>query len=101
MLLEGTLCFTSGLLFVYQVPAEVQVVAERYCKKRKSCRRTDEDIPLEQYSTFCKRSSPEDFHKAGKERAEAEVASLLELVMNMPDGPQKTHFLKRVNICAV
>ena len=26
----------------------------------------------------------------------AEVASLYEYVMKLPDGPQKTHFLKRV-----
>ena len=55
------------------------------------------DIPLELYTTSCKRACPEEFHSAGKERALAEVASLYEYVQKMPDGPQKTHFLKRVS----
>ncbi len=56
----------------------------------------DEDIPLEMYSTSCKRVSPEDFHTQGKEQALAEVAALYEFVQKMPEGPQKSHFLKRV-----
>ena len=55
------------------------------------------DVPLELYTTSCKRVCPEEFHSVGKERALAEVASLYEYVQKLPDGPQKTHFLKRVS----
>ncbi len=60
----------------------------------------DEDIPLEMYTTSCKRACPEDFHTQGKDRATAELAALYEVVRKMPDGPQKTHFLKRVGYIA-
>ena len=96
----------------FQVPVEVQVVAERYSKKRR-CNRgfkgdmdthvpgpkageDDDDVVMDMYTTCCKRECIEDFHKEGQERAVSEVAQLVELIKNMPDGPQKTHFLKRV-----
>lgn len=95
-----------------QVPPEVQVVAERYCRKRSRKDRTkklssvgedegegeedEESLPIDLYTTSCKRARVETFHDAGKENAMDEVAKLYELVKNMPDGPQKTHFMKRV-----
>ena len=54
-----------------------------------------EDLPL--YTTYCSRVSEEEFHSVGQDRALAEVAALLETVQKMPDGPQKTHFLKMVS----
>ena len=51
---------------------------------------------MEMYSTFCQRTAVDDFHAEGQQRALAEIASLLEVVQKMPDGPQKTHFMKRV-----
>jgi len=103
------------------VPAEVQVVAERYCRKKSRTQvgikgaekggkalfgfisvltyfRQNEDIPLDMCTTHCKQICPDDFHAAGKERALAEISSLYEYVQKMPDGPQKAHFLKRVSI---
>ncbi len=87
-------------------------MAERYCKKKS--RRNQliksgggevggglpdeekESVPIDVYSTSCKRECVETFHEAGKERAVDEVAQLYELVKNMPEGPQKAHFMKRV-----
>lgn len=103
------------------MPTEVQVVAERYCRKKnrtqvgirraeRDCKalfgfisvltyfRQNEDIPLDMCTTYCKQVCTDDFHAAGKERALAEISSLYEYVQKMPDGPQKTHFLKRVSI---
>ena len=58
----------------------------------------EEDVPVEMYSTCCQRAAdPDDFHASGQARALAEVASLFEMVQKMPDGPQKTHFMKRVS----
>ena len=92
-----------------QVPVEVQVVAERYCIKKRRCNITSQqrfkedvestnvdDVAMDMYTTCCKRECLEEFHKAGQERASAEVAQLMEFIQNMPDGTQKTHFLKRV-----
>lgn len=90
------------------MPTEVQVVAERYLK-RKRTRTSDsidsldeieseESVAIEIYSTACQRESSETFHQSGQEKAATEVAALYEIVRNMPDGPQKTHFLKRVSI---
>ena len=84
---------------------EVQVVAERYCRKKRDIlgsrhgdtgSEVDEDVAMDMYSTCCKRECIEDFHKAGQDRASAEVAQLKDFIMRMPDGPQKAHFLKRV-----
>ena len=104
------------------MPAEVQVVAERYCRKKSRTQvgmrgqkrvvikplfsfnsvltyfHQNEDIPLDMCTTHCKQICPDDFHTAGKERALAEISSLYEYVQKMPDGPQKAHFLKRVSI---
>jgi len=57
-----------------------------------------EDVALDMCTTYCKRVCPDNFHAAGKEKALAEISSLYEYVQKMPDGPQKTHFLKRVSI---
>lgn len=90
------------------------MVAERYCKKKRLRNAnkstssgsldldTEEeemakDVVLDVYSTSCKRQCVETFHEDGKERAMDEVAKLYELVKNMPDGPQKAHFMKRVS----
>ena len=88
---------------------EVQAVAERYCRKKRSCNISgghefkstsssegDDDIVMDMYVTCCKRESVEDFHKEGQERAVAEVAQLINFIQSMPDGPQKVHFMKRV-----
>ncbi len=112
-------------LFYCQVPPEVQVVAERYCRKRsrkqqlnKSSGSADliedqvdgegskgeqqgeeeeeEDVAIDLYSSSCKRECLETFHEAGKDKAMDEVAKLYEMVKNMPEGPQKAHFMKRV-----
>ena len=83
-------------------------MADRYCKRKRTYNTTgghgskestklhDDDIVMDMYTTCCKRECIEDFHKAGQERATAEVAQLDEFIHNMPDGPQKAHFLKRV-----
>jgi len=108
------------LIPLAQVPAEVQVVADRYLKKlnRKRDRMSasvssrdsidgivgssevhrleEEDLVIDQYSTSCKRQCAEGFHESGKEQATDELAKLYEFVKNMPDGPQKNHFLKKV-----
>lgn len=103
-----------------QVPSEVQVVAERYCRKRskknsmkmssynssigeweeeqEEGEEEAEDVALDLYSTCCKRECVETFHETGKDNAMDEVAKLYELVKNMPGGPQKAHFMKRVSI---
>lgn len=94
------------------------MVAERYCRKRSkkshpkmsstitthsSMIQEEEgegeegDVPLDLYATSCKRECVETFHDTGKEKAMDEVAKLYELVRNMPDGPQKAHFMKRVS----
>ena len=86
------------------------MVAERYCKKKlrrklknsssmPSIARSidDEDLPIDLYSTSCKRQCVETFHESGQECAMEEVAKLYKIVQDMPDGPQKTHFLKRVS----
>jgi hypothetical protein len=99
------------------VPPEVHVVAERYCRKRSRKNRLkmssynssigeweedageeeeEEEVVLDLYSTCCKRQCVETFHETGQENAMDEVAKLYELVKNMPDGPQKAHFMKRV-----
>ena len=70
------------------------MVAERYCKKREMTQ--EEDIALDMCNTYCQQESSVDFHKAGQERAMTEVAALYEAVKNMPDGPQKSLFLKKV-----
>lgn len=57
----------------------------------------EEDVALDVYSTCCKRECVETFHDTGKETAMDEVAKLYELVKNMPEGPQKAHFMKRVS----
>lgn len=57
----------------------------------------EEDVTIDIYSTCCKRECVEAFHESGKEKAMDEVAKLYELVKNMPDGPQKAHFMKRVS----
>lgn len=87
------------------MPVEVQVVAERYSKKRR-CISGDidtcglnvgnSDAVMDMYTTCCKRECIEDFHRAGQERATSEVAQLIEFIQNMPAGPQKTYFLKKV-----
>ena len=56
----------------------------------------EEDVVIDVYSSSCKRECLETFHETGKERAMDEVAKLYEMVKNMPDGPQKAHFMKRV-----
>ena len=56
----------------------------------------DDDLVIDQYSTSCKRQCVEDFHENGKEQATDELAKLYEFVKNMPEGPQKNHFLKKV-----
>lgn len=84
-------------------------MAERYCKKRKSRRAllgsTEsldtvdsgvDSIAIDMYTTSCQRKSADTFHQNGQDNAVAELASLYEVVQKMPDGPQKTHFLKRV-----
>ena len=107
------------LVLLTQVPPEVQVVAERYCRKKgrrnqfnKSSgsaelledqvdgvdeKQEEEDVAIDLYSSSCKRECLETFHEDGKGRAMDEVAKLYELVKNMPDGPQKAHFMKRVS----
>ena len=91
---------------------EVQAVAERYCSKKRSCSisgghgfkggenssssKVGNDDVIDMYITCCKRECIEDFHKEGQERAVAEVAQLMKFIHNMPDGPQKAHFMKRV-----
>ena len=98
----------------------MQMVAERYCCRKRSRRNQskissgkeesfdeldgeeeeeeeEEDVALDLYSTSCKRECVETFHDQGKERAMDEVAKLYELVKNMPEGPQKAHFMKRVS----
>ena len=84
---------------------EVQVVADRYCRKKRcisgvkhdvSSSVVDDDVAMDMYSTCCKRECVEDFHKSGQDRAAAEIAQLKDFIMKMPDGPQKAHFLKRV-----
>ena len=56
----------------------------------------EEELVLDLVSTSCKRECVETFHETGKQTAMDEVAKLYELVKNMPDGPQKAHFMKRV-----
>lgn len=107
------------LLFEYQVPSEVQVVADRYCKKRsrrgekKSAsaysvvdavdggvqegEEEDGDLVIDVYSTSCKRQCLTNYHENGKNQAMDEVAKLYEIVKNMPEGPQKVQFMKRVS----
>lgn len=96
------------------------MVAERYSRKRlrESQRESrgeggegegeeeeqGEGTPaIDMYTTSCKRECLENFHESGKDRAMDEVAKLYELVKNMPDGPQKAHFLKRVSlpVCSI
>ncbi len=85
------------------------MVAERYLK-RKRTRTTesvdsldtideDQSVAIDIYSTACQREDSEAFHQTGQDNASAEVDALYEIVRNMPDGPQKTHFLKRVSVC--
>lgn len=86
----------------------MQVIAERYCiKKKKECTvsassesldSTDSvnSIAIDVYSTSCQREAVDSFHQNGQDNATAELASLYEVVQKMPDGPQKSHFLKRV-----
>ena len=57
----------------------------------------EEDVAIDLYTSSCKRECVETFHETGKERAMDEVAKLYEMVKNMPDGPQKVHFMKRVS----
>ena len=52
-------------------------------------------------STSCQQESSANFHTTGQERAANELAALYEAVKNMPDGPQKTHFLKKVCVALV
>ncbi len=59
----------------------------------------EEELVIDVYSTSCKRQCVDNFHDAGKERAMDEVAKLFALVKNMPDGPQKAHFMKKVSLC--
>ncbi|CAI7993300.1 Rho GTPase-activating protein 19 [Geodia barretti] len=80
-------------LEIFEVPHEVQVVAERYCKKRDTTQ--EEDIALDMCSTYCQQECSDDFHAAGQQRAMTEMAALYEAVKNMPDGPQKSLFLKK------
>ena len=49
-------------------------------------------------STYCHQESSDNFHAAGQERATTEVAALYEAIKNMPDGPQKALFLKKVRV---
>lgn len=114
------MCFPGFMTLVSpQVPPEVHVVAERYCRKRSKRKRLkmssynssigeweedeeeEEDVTLDLYSTCCKRECVEAYHETGKENAMDEVAKLYELVKDMPDGPQKAHFMKRVCITSM
>ncbi len=88
----------------------MQVVAERYLQRKRT--RTsdsidsldaidgDDSVAIDIYSTACQRTDLETFHHKGQDNATTEVDALYEIVKNMPDGPQKTHFLKRVSVCA-
>ena len=95
------------------------MVADRYCKKRSKKREKisnsalslvgkvdsevnkieeeEEEIVIDAYSTSCKRQCSEKYHENGKDQATDEVAKLYEIVKNMPEGPQKTHFMKKVS----
>ena len=115
--------FALLFVFVYfeQVPPEVQVVADRYFKKltkrrdkmsasmasgdfvdgmaKESAAESEDgdgELVIDVYSTSCKRQCVDNYHETGREQAMDEVAKLYELVKSMPDGPQKTHFMKRV-----
>lgn len=61
-------------------------------------REGEEDVVIDVYASSCKRERVETFHESGKERAMDEVAKLYEMVKNMPEGPQKAHFMKRVSL---
>lgn len=76
----------------FEVPSEVHVVAERYCKKTRS---GEADIPFDMYRTSCQRMDVGSFHEEGMQNADAEVKALRAYVEKMPDGPQKAHFMKR------
>ena len=104
--------FTLRTITLYtcsvQVPTEVQVVAERYLRRKRThaadsvesldtVDSADDGVAIDIYSTACKRESSTTFHQTGQDSAATEVAALYEIVQNMPDGPQKTHFLKRVS----
>lgn len=47
-------------------------------------------------TTYCCQEEGSDFHSKGQEMAAAELASLYEAVKNMPEGSQKTYFMKKV-----
>lgn len=82
-------------------------MAERYLQRKRT--RTsdsidsldaidgDDSVAIDIYSTACQRTDAETFHQTGQDNAATEVDALYEIVKNMPDGPQKTHFLKRVS----
>lgn len=83
-------------------------MAEKYLQRKRS-RASDsidsldtidggDSVAIDIYSTACQRTDSETFHQTGQENASAEVDALFEIVKNMPDGPQKTHFLKRVSV---
>lgn len=50
-------------------------------------------------SVYCHQENSANFHAAGQEKAVSEVAALYEAIKNMPDGPQKSLFLKKVCVC--
>ncbi|KAL5471588.1 hypothetical protein EMCRGX_G029716 [Ephydatia muelleri] len=76
----------------FEVPSEVQVVAERYGRKSKS---GEADVAFDVYRTSCQRMEVDSFHAQGQQVAGEEVKALLEYVQKMPEGPQKAHFMKR------
>ena len=124
LILCSSIAVVSTLLhmfFEYQVPSEVQVVADRYCKKmakrkekmsasasslgdsldgkvRKGEDEEDGEIVIDVYSTSCKRQCSKNYHEIGKENAMVEVADLYEIVKNMPEGHQKAYFMKKVSL---
>lgn len=57
----------------------------------------DGELVIDVYSTSCKRQCVENYHTSGRDQAMDEVAMLYEVVKNMPEGPQKAHFMKRVS----
>jgi hypothetical protein len=84
---------------IFEVPSEVRLVAEKYLKRKETCKDDDGGgavVPVDIYSSACKKSCDVgEYHQKGQDMANAELASLYEYVKNMPDGPQKQHFLKK------
>ena len=102
------------------MPVDVQIPAEQHLRKKSSgdvsvnlpqstpgisltvmcvCTyNTQVDSSLYMVNTYCQQTSSEDFHSSGQRLAMEEMAKLYSHVQTMPDGHQKTQFLKKVRV---